>query len=93
MTEINGRKTMGYCAYRLKEKYFPDYRYGRLRLIPSKLIKNKISHEKIYEEFEGKLLPLSPFGNLFSIYFFVEENLGELNEIEDRLFFTLLDSI
>ena len=93
MTEINGRKTMGYCTYKLKEKFFPEYRYARLRLIPSKLIKNKINHESLYEEFGGRLLPLSPFGNVFSAYFFVEENLGELNEIEDRLFFTLLDSI
>lgn len=93
MSEINGRKTMGYCAYKLKEKYFSKYRYARLRLIPSRLIKNKVEHEDLFNQFEGKLIPLAPFGNTFSAYIFAEENLGELNELEDNLFFTLLDCL
>lgn len=91
LSEINARKTMGYCTLKLKEILFSKERYTRLRLISNRKIKNEYSHEEIYNRFEGKIIPLSPKGNIFSLYLICEDNLGELNELEDFLFLTLFN--
>ena len=90
LSEVNARKTMGYTTLKLKEFLFPKYKYARLRIISNKKIKNKFIHSRIYENFENKIIPLSPHGNIFSVFLIAEDSLGELNELEDELFSSLL---
>lgn len=93
LSEVNARKTMGYVAIKLWQKYFPDYRYCSFKLVNSKKIINQISHEEIYKAFRGKVIPLSPYGNTFFTYIIGEDSLHDLYELEDDLLSTLFKSI
>lgn len=90
LSEVNARKTMGYITLKLQESLFLNYKYARLRIISNKQIKNKFNHSRVYENFEKKIIPLSPHGNIFSVFLIGEDSLGELNELEDELFSSLL---
>jgi hypothetical protein len=90
LSEVNARKTMGYITLKLKESLFPNFKYTRLRIISNKKIKNNFNHSIVYENFEKKIIALSPHGNVFSVFLIAENSLGELNELEDELFGSLL---
>lgn len=93
LSEVNARKTMGYVAIKLWERYLFNFRYFSLKMINSKKILNKVNHSKIYSAFDGKVIPLSPYGNLFFTYIIAEDSLHVLYEIEDELLSTLFESI
>lgn len=93
LSEVNARKTMGYIAIMLWQKYFSQFRYCSFKLINSKKILNLVSHDKIYKAFEGKVIPLSPYGNLFFTYIIAENSLHDLYELEDELLSTLFKNI
>jgi len=85
LSEVNNRKTMGYCALKLKEKIGSEYQYARLRLFRTKDLKEKFDHERVYSQFDQKVIPLSPPDTVFVTFLLLEDSLGELNEIEDLL--------
>jgi hypothetical protein len=90
LSEINARKTMGYITLKLKDFLFPDFKYARLRIITNKKIKHSFIHSRVFENFEKKIIPLSPLDNIFSVFLIAEDSLGELNELEDELFDSLI---
>jgi hypothetical protein len=89
LSEVNNRKTMGYCALKLKEKLGSKHHYARLRLFRTKDLKKNFDHEKVYSQFDKKVIPLSPLDNVFVTFLILEDSLGELNELEDLLVSTL----
>ncbi len=93
LSEVNNRKTMGYCALMLKDKLGGDYRYARLRLFNSKKLRKKFSHNDLYNYFDKKIIPLSPIDNLFVTFLILEDSLGELNELEDLLVSTFFKDL
>lgn len=93
LSEVNNRKTMGYVTLKLKEKFFPKYKYTRLRLFRSKDLIDDIDHSYLFEKFGGKVLPLSPNNNIFFTFLIAEDSLGELNELEDLIVSTFFKNL
>jgi hypothetical protein len=93
LTEVNNRKTMGFIAKELKDKYFNDFKYGRLRLFSRKNLKEEFNYESLYKFFSKKIVPLSPQDNRFLTFFIMEDSLGELNELEDLLVSTFFKDL
>ncbi len=93
LSEVNARKTMGYVAIKLWQKYLSQFRYCSFKLINSKKILSQISHDKISKTFKGKVIPLSPYGNTFFTYIIGEDSLHDLYELEDELLSALFKSI
>lgn len=93
LSEVNARKSMGYIAIMLWKKYFNKFRYCSFKMINSKKILNKVDYKKIYDAFGGKVIPLSPYGNIFFTYVIAEDSLHDLYEVEDELLSTLFKSI
>lgn len=93
LSEVNARKTMGYTAIKLWEKYFPMKRYCSFKIIAQRDLKTVIDHNKIFERFNGEVIPLSPNGNIFFTYLIGADSIHDLHELEDDLLFTLLKDI
>lgn len=81
MSEINNRKTMGYIAYKIKEKYFSDYLLLKTILIPNKKIQNKSYVINIQN-----VQLISPISNMFGFYIIAANSEKELREKEHRLY-------
>lgn len=86
MSEINNRKTMGYIAHRIKEKFFSESVLLKTLLIPNKRIKNK-SYEL---NLRGVEL-ISPIDNTFGFYIVTANSMRELKEREYQLYNKLFD--
>lgn len=85
--EINMRKTMGYIAHLILEKYFSDKKSLKFILMREPLrIKNYDLCKKFYVE--GKSLMLSPIENRFKVFAIAGNNDLEIKENEKELLFT-----
>jgi hypothetical protein len=82
--EVNLRKTMGYIAYSLKEKYFSSTNYFCFRIIYKKMNEG-ISYEIIDMEFGGRVKFLSPLVNRFQVVIFDCKSRVEYIELEKEL--------
>ncbi|MCT4642836.1 MAG: hypothetical protein N4A33_11135 [Bacteriovoracaceae bacterium] len=81
MSEVNNRKTMGYIAFHLKEKFFPTKSFFDFILIPTKKIKN-FTYDILIED----CYLVSPRENLFSIFIYGADSLNRLNDINGYLY-------
>ena len=81
--EINLRKTMGYFTYKFKERYFSNSKCFVIRLIKNK--KKTYRREDIQKNFQGRVIPISPLGNLFSVICFNCNNRDEFESMEKEL--------
>lgn len=88
MSEINNRKTMGYIAVKVKEKFFNHFRYFKSILIRQDKIPSKNMH---YNFDNSKIHLLSPRGNLFAYYVIVGDSIGEIKQYELELYSKLFD--
>jgi len=90
LSEVNARKTMGYVAQALKNKYFQDYSYFRFKMLTSKKIVNGISNIELFEQFNESVIQFSPEGNIFSIYGLAANSLIELDQLDEELTISLI---
>lgn len=79
ISEINYRKTMGYIAHKLHQKWFGEG-VSQLILFPTKKIEKKIPYI-----LEKDIKVLSPYHNRFITFFLHGQSIDELNEIHNRL--------
>lgn len=81
VSEINMRKTMGYCALKIKEKYFPKAPYFLFSLIRNPEIDSK----KILSNESESTHLLSPIENRFHLWVITGSSLEEVNQQELKL--------
>ena len=88
LSEINNRKTMGYIAHKLKEKYFNGFPLFKSILIPSK----KVDDFKLtYSMNLDNTYLISPRGNLFCYFVVVAHTEDELKRSELNLYSRIFD--
>jgi hypothetical protein len=93
LSEVNARKTMGYIAIALWQKYFLNFRYCRLHFVNRKKCRLNFNHSEIFQKFSGQIICLSPLDNLFLTFLTAENSLHDLNELDDDLFSTIFKSV
>lgn len=84
--EINARKTMGFIAFELKNKYFP-----LRKLLKMKLIKNqgqKIQYDILQKIFGENVYLISPIDNRFFVFVLLADDKDRLTEVERKLLST-----
>lgn len=88
VSEFNCRKTMGYCAYELKQKYFAQSPFMLFYFVRSCLEIEQ--YQKIYTTFNQSILPLSPSDHRFQCFLIAGENredvLHKRKELSFRFF-------
>lgn len=82
VTEFNMRKTMGYTAYYLSRKYFPNKKFVKLLLLKNKKV--------VSDELSKKSLYLSPEENIFHVFLLGENSREEIEVEQSRLRSALL---
>ena len=80
--EINARKTMGYCAYKIKEKYFSSSNFLKMKLVRNNDL--VFDREKLSRLFDDKVYLISPQDNRFFVFIFLGATRLELSQLEDR---------
>lgn len=84
LSEVNCRKTMGYSAIHLAQKFFPDaikvkFLFGNYKIPVS-------DYEKIYLNSKGLILPLSPDGHKFKCFLIAGDSDQDISNLEKLLF-------
>lgn len=89
--EINSRKTMGYFAYKIWNKYYPNYPFFKFLLFKNNFTTKQL--EGFYNaESDGALL-LTPKTNRFLIFCLAGLDGREMKEKEEKLVSTLFNNI
>ena len=81
--EINVRKTMGYIAFEVFQKYFDGQGVCKLLLVNQKM--KTLNYEKIKLELGSHGLLLSPADNRFKVFVITASSRDELSDYEDHL--------
>ncbi len=89
--ELNIRKTMGYVAFQLKEKYFKEYSFLKLLLMRNQ--SREVSQSNLQKKFGDKVVMLSPTTNRFLVFIIVSNDKEELISLENKLRATFFQSI
>ncbi len=89
--ELNIRKTMGYIAFRLKEKYFN--KFSNLKLLLMKNPNKEIQRLNLEKEIGDKVIMLSPSNNRFLVFIIFSNEKEELIYLESKLRATFFQSI
>ena len=82
--ELNMRKTMGYVAFKLKQKYFSSMKHFKMLLVNSK---NK-TQDVNYNDLAENTFLLSPLENRFYVFALAAQDELKLKEREQKLFST-----
>ncbi len=82
--ELNVRKTMGYVAFKLKEKYFNDMPIMKMLLVNKK--ETRYSYQEIKNRFQDNVFLLSPTENRFHVYCLLGNSDQAIKELELSLF-------
>lgn len=81
--EINARKTMGYIAFHLKQRYFSHVGVMKLKLIKNR---GEIEHHlRFVDDFSEKVLLMSPLDNYFYTFIILGEDRQEVDALEKAL--------
>ena len=84
LSEVNCRKTMGYIAWKLSQKFFPDkalvkFKFGRTGYTLK-------DYEKFYTISDQKIMGLSPVENKFQVFLIGADSESELVDLERIIF-------